>query len=133
MTTQLIGWPSADGRGRFEMIGQSELPSIVFMRHTMDTVGDITGAGAGAGAGKLRQARAVGVGTDADVARAQVEEELTARSGWVADLIRAENALGNALMLLAGGREFLAGAGVRLQGNGMAPRAARYIKERRGR
>ena len=28
----------------------------------------------------------VAVGTDADVTRAQFEEELTARSGWVADL-----------------------------------------------
>jgi hypothetical protein len=100
----------------------------------MDTVSDITGKGTGAdGAARARRTRAVGVGGDSDVARAQQAEELQARSAWVAELLQGEHALGKAIMLLAGGREFLAGAGVRLQGNGMAARAARYIKDRRGR
>jgi len=72
------------------------------------------------------------VGEDSDVARAQREQELLARSAWIAELLDGEQELGRVLMLLAGGRNFLAGARIGINDNGMAARAARYIFRLRG-
>jgi hypothetical protein len=110
MNTKLIGWPSASGQGTWETVGKSDLSTII-LSGTTGNLGDITGKGAGA----ARAARAVGVGEDDETARAVRELELVARSAWVADMLAAERSLGDAIMLLAGGREFLAGAGVRLR------------------
>lgn len=139
MNIKLIGWPAASGRGTWETVAArgitpsgDALSTIIVIRHTEVTARDITGAGMGAGAGKLGAARAVGVGDDDEYKSAEAEAENCARSQWIADLLRGEAQLGNAMMLLAGGRGFLAGAGVRLNDNGMAARAARYIKSRRG-
>jgi hypothetical protein len=120
--------------GKMEVVGQSDLPAIVFFRYTTKNLGDITGAGTGKdGKARARAARAVGVDEDEDVARAEHEADMVARSAWVAELLAAEKELGRALLLLAGGRGFLAGQGVALRGGGMAARAARYIADRRGR
>jgi hypothetical protein len=127
-TLKLIGWPSATGRGTWQIIGKSDLSTII-LSGTTGNLGDITGKGAGA----ARAARAVGVGEDEEIRRAARELDLLARSAWVGELIASERSLGAALMLLAGGREFLAGMSVRLNGNGMTPRAARYLKDKRGR
>jgi hypothetical protein len=131
---KLIGWPLASGAfnggaGSFEIVGKCDLPSVVFRDYTAGNLGDITGKGKGKGAAR---ARAVGVGEDAEFLRAERAADLEERSGWVADLLAQENELGRVLMLLAGGREFLEGRGVRLNGSGMAPRAARYLKDMRG-
>ena len=122
MNTKLIGWPSASGQGTWETVGKSDLSTII-LSGTTGNLGDITGKGAGA----ARAARAVGVGEDEEIRRAARELDLLARSAWVGELIASERSLGAALMLLAGGREFLAGMSVRLNGNGMTPRAARLI------
>jgi hypothetical protein len=58
---------------------------------------------------------------------------LATRSPWVLELTQHERSLREAILLLAGGREFLAGKGVQLQRNGMAPRTARYLKDKSGR
>jgi len=84
-------------------------------------LGDITGKGKGAGKGA---ARAVGAGEDEAFERAARAEVDVARSAWIADLIGEEKDLGRALLLLAGGREFLEGKGARIGGAGVAWRAA---------
>jgi hypothetical protein len=53
---------------------------------------------------------------------------LTGRSKWIAELLDGEQELGRALMLLAGGRNFLAGARIGINDNGMAARAARWTR-----
>jgi hypothetical protein len=100
------------------------LASCIVSDYTTGNLGDITGTGTGKGTAR---ARAVGAGVDPDLARAVHEAALVERSGWVAELLAGEHELGRALMLLAGGREFLGGRTVRLNGSGMAPRAARYL------
>jgi hypothetical protein len=74
----------------------------------------------------------VGEGEDSAVAQARREEEFAARSPWVVELTTGDNALGHALLEFAGGRGFRHGRGVRLNDSGMASRAARYVKARRG-
>lgn len=128
-----LRWKLLNLPGKIEVVGQSDLPAIVFFRYTTDHVADITGQGAGKGGkARARAARTVGVGEDSDVTRAQREQELMARSKWIADLLDGEQELGRALMLLAGGRNFLAGARIGINDNGMAARAARYIFRLRG-
>ena len=133
-TKLLIGWPSASGLGTWETIARGciargESVSRVVLSGSSDNLGDITGAGGA----RARAARVVGAGADEAMARAARAELDWERSGWVAELLRGELDLGRAIMLLAGGREFLAGVGVRVGGAGMAARCARYIVARRGR
>src|ERR1039458_1700649 len=127
MQMKLIGWPSASGQGTFEMVGKSDLSTII-LSGTTGNLGDIIGKGTGA----ARAARAVGVGEDDDIARARRAEELAARSARGAELLASEHELGRALLLVAGGREFLEGAGVRLEGYGAAARSARFLRDKRG-
>jgi hypothetical protein len=90
------------------------------------------GAGAGmfvAGGGvKFKAARAAGIGLDADTERARVEARVAARSPWAVEDTRKCHDLGRAILLLAGGRNFVEGKQVRLSDRGMAGKAARYME-----
>src|SRR5580658_5282269 len=137
MNIKLIGWPSAGGRGSWENIGAASVaPSrggggfsaVVVTLHTMSKVGDITGGGAGDGRkARLRPARPVGVGTDPEAERAAAAAEFAERSPWVEELTAADHELGRAIMLLAGGRNFVNGKQVRQSDAGQASKAARYV------
>lgn len=77
---------------------------------------------------KSHQARAVGVGLDADTERARVAARVAERSPWAVEETSKHHELGRAIMLLAGGRNFVAGQQVRLTDRGMAGKAARYVE-----
>jgi hypothetical protein len=44
-----LRWKLLNLPGKIEVVGQSDLPAIVFFRYTSDRIADITGQGAGAG------------------------------------------------------------------------------------
>lgn len=80
-------------------IGRLDLPSILFIRHTSDQIGDITGAGAGAGK-KDNRRKWLGEGRDEASERARARAEQAARRPDIASAIEADEAEGRVLLSL---------------------------------